>query len=35
MRVSEPTLRNLSAKDNDIDTMTFVRTLKDNFKGKK
>ena len=35
MRVALPTLRKLSGKDNDVDTMTFVRTLKDNFKPKK
>lgn len=34
MRVSQPSVRQLSGKDNDIDTMTFVRTLKDNFKPK-
>ena len=35
MRVALPALRNLSEKDNDVDTMTFLRTLKDNFKPKK
>ena len=35
MRVALPSLRKLSGKDNDVDTMTFVRTLKDNFKPKK
>ena len=34
MRVSQPSVRQLSGKDNDVDTMTFVRTLKDNFKPK-
>ena len=32
MRVSQPDVRKLSEKDNDVDTMTFVRALKDNFK---
>ena len=35
MRVSQPDVRKLSEKDNDIDAMTFVRALKDNFKAPK
>merc|ERR1712156_728429 len=35
MRVNQPEVRKLSHKDNDVDTMTFIRSLKDNFKPKK
>jgi len=35
MRVSHPNVRKLSQKDSDVETMTFVRTMKDNFKAKK
>ena len=35
MRVNQPSLRALSGKDSDVETMTFVRTMKDNFKAPK
>ena len=35
MRVNQPGVQKLSQKDNDVDVMTFVRSLKDDFKPKK
>jgi hypothetical protein len=35
MRVNQEHIRSLSATDNDIDAMTFLRAMKDTFKPKK
>ena len=35
MRVNQPNLRQLSGKESNIETMDFIRSLKDNFKAKK